>query len=230
MRLAIAAATIALIAAPAAGADAQIEQTVARHVSTIVPADGAGGVAVALRLDGRALFFNYGWADRATKRPITSNTVFNLASLRKVFEATLLAQAVQDGVGLLHRAPPGMARTVARQHHFLPRPLLARRRAPAPQPMRGSLAQLPAPLAAGCVGHGAPTGHQACWPVAIAPGAASGEPDAMTEHGTGQAVVLVTLGVGRRGHGWLPLLGATGHGGAIAGGQYGMAQAGWSAS
>jgi len=97
MRLAIAASTIALIAAPAAGADAQIEQTVARHVSTIVPADGAGGVAVALRLDGRTLFFNYGWADRATKRPITSDTLFNLASLRKVFEATLLAQAVHNG-------------------------------------------------------------------------------------------------------------------------------------
>jgi len=97
MRLAIAASTIALIAAPAAGADAKIEQTVARHVRTIVPADGAGGVAVALRLDGRALFFNYGWADRATKRPITSDTLFNLASLRKVFEATLLAQAVHNG-------------------------------------------------------------------------------------------------------------------------------------
>jgi beta-lactamase class C len=87
---------VVLIAAPAASADAQIEQTVARHISTIVPADGAGGVAVALRLDGRALFFNYGWADRATKRPITSDTLFNLASLRKVFETTLLAQAVHN--------------------------------------------------------------------------------------------------------------------------------------
>jgi beta-lactamase class C len=96
MRLAITAATVVLIAAPAASADAQIEQTVARHISTIVPADGAGGVAVALRLDGRALFFNYGWADRATKRPITSDTLFNLASLRKVFETTLLAQAVHN--------------------------------------------------------------------------------------------------------------------------------------
>jgi beta-lactamase class C len=96
MRLAITAATVVLIAAPAASADAQIEQTVARHISTIVPADGAGGVAVALRLDGRALFFNYGWADRATKRPITGDTLFNLASLRKVFETTLLAQAVHN--------------------------------------------------------------------------------------------------------------------------------------
>jgi beta-lactamase class C len=43
---------------------------------------------VALRIEGRSLFFNYGCADRANKRPITTDTLFNLASLRKVFEAT----------------------------------------------------------------------------------------------------------------------------------------------
>src|SRR6266566_8985397 len=97
MRLVIVASIMAIIAAPAAGADAQIESTVARHVGAIVPADGAGGVAVALRFEGRTRFFNYGWADRADKRLITSDTLFNLASLRKVFEATLLAEAVRNG-------------------------------------------------------------------------------------------------------------------------------------
>ena len=85
MRLVIVASIMAIIAAPAAGADAQIESTVARHVGAIVPPDGAGGVAVALRFEGRTRFFNYGWADRADKRLITSDTLFNLASLRKVF-------------------------------------------------------------------------------------------------------------------------------------------------
>ena len=88
---------MALIAAPGAGADAQIERTIARQVRAIVPADGAGGVAVALRIAGRTLFFNYGWADRSAQRPITTDTLFNLASLRKVFEATVLAQAVRNG-------------------------------------------------------------------------------------------------------------------------------------
>jgi beta-lactamase class C len=97
MRLAIATSILALIAAPAAGAEREIERAVARHVRSIVPADGGGGVAVALRIEGRTLFFNYGWADRATKRPITSDALFNLASLRKVFETTLLAQAVHNG-------------------------------------------------------------------------------------------------------------------------------------
>ena len=73
MRLAIATSILALIAAPAAGAERGIERAVARHVRSIVP------------------------ADRATKRPITSDALFNLASLRKVFEATLLAQGVRNG-------------------------------------------------------------------------------------------------------------------------------------
>ena len=97
MRLVTMASIMALLAAPAAGADGQLERIVTRHVRSIVPADGAGGVAVALRIEGRTLFFNYGWADRADKRPITTDTLFNLASLRKVFETTLLAQAVGNG-------------------------------------------------------------------------------------------------------------------------------------
>ena len=50
-----------------------------------------------MRIDGRTLFFNYGFADLAAKRPITSDSLFNLASLRKLFEVTLLARAVKRG-------------------------------------------------------------------------------------------------------------------------------------
>lgn len=92
-----AALILALLPAPAAGADGQVERIVTRHVQSIVPPDGAGGVAVALRIERRTLFFNYSWADRANRRPITNDTLFDLASLRKVFEATLLAQAVRNG-------------------------------------------------------------------------------------------------------------------------------------
>jgi beta-lactamase class C len=83
MRLVTMASIMALIAAPAApaaGADRQVERIVTRHVRSIVPPDGGGGGAVALRIEGRTLFFNYGWADRANKRPITTDTLFNLAS------------------------------------------------------------------------------------------------------------------------------------------------------
>ena len=78
-----------------AESDAEIEQLVRRHVQPmLIP---AGGMAVALVLDGRTLFFNYGMADVARKTPITSDSLFNLASVGKAFIATLLAQAVERG-------------------------------------------------------------------------------------------------------------------------------------
>lgn len=76
---------------------ADVKRIVARDVAAIVPANGAGGVAVAVRIAGRTLFANYGYADAATRRPITSDLLFNVASVRKVFEATLVAQGVQSG-------------------------------------------------------------------------------------------------------------------------------------
>ena len=101
MRFATVALISALIAAPAAVAqaatDGEVERLVARELKPILPADGAGGAAVAVRIDGRTLFFNYGFADLAAKRPITSDSLFNLASLRKLFEVTLLARAVERG-------------------------------------------------------------------------------------------------------------------------------------
>jgi beta-lactamase class C len=75
--------------------EAEIEQIVRRHVQPmLIP---AGGMAVALSIDGRTLFFNYGMADVARKTPITSDSLFNLASIGKAFIATLLAQAVKQG-------------------------------------------------------------------------------------------------------------------------------------
>jgi beta-lactamase class C len=68
------------------------------RVADIVTADlapetvgKAGGLAVAVYAAGTTQFFNYGFADESTKRPITSDTLFNVASVRKPFEATLVA-------------------------------------------------------------------------------------------------------------------------------------------
>jgi beta-lactamase class C len=77
--------------------DSEVERLVAQEIKPMLPADGAGGVAVAVRIEGRSLFFNYGFADLAEKRPITSDSLFNLASIRKTFEVILLAIAVEQG-------------------------------------------------------------------------------------------------------------------------------------
>ena len=76
---------------------AEVQNLVSREIRELLPEGAVGGVAVAVRIDGRSLFFNYGYADAASKKPVTSDSLFNLASLRKPFEAIVLADAVLRG-------------------------------------------------------------------------------------------------------------------------------------
>jgi beta-lactamase class C len=98
-RLLIAAFLATGIGPPAGHAQTagDFEQTVSRHVQELLPDNDAGGVAVALRANGKTSFFNYGMADAARQRPITSDSIFNLASVGKLFATTLLADAVKRG-------------------------------------------------------------------------------------------------------------------------------------
>src|SRR5262245_45011291 len=93
----IAALVVVSAAVCNAQVDAAVERIVAEHIQAVLPPDQAAGAAVAVRIDGRTQFFNFGWADLAKGRPVTTETLFNLGSLRKVFEATLLAQAAETG-------------------------------------------------------------------------------------------------------------------------------------
>ena len=78
-----------------AEAQESVRRIVRNEILSLLPADGAGGIAVAVRIDDRVLFFDGGFADLAERRPVTPDSLFNVASLRKPFEATLLALAVQ---------------------------------------------------------------------------------------------------------------------------------------
>ena len=99
MRTALIAMAPALVASLsgtcAAMSDAELERLITREIAPMV--DEVGGAAIAVHMDGRTTFFNYGLAEFPNKRPITSDSLFNVASIRKVFEATLLAQAVKLG-------------------------------------------------------------------------------------------------------------------------------------
>jgi beta-lactamase class C len=77
--------------------ESAIAQVVARNIQSMMPKDGVGGAAVAVRMGGRTLFFNYGKADLARDRPVTSDSLFNLGSVAKVFDTALLMQAVLAG-------------------------------------------------------------------------------------------------------------------------------------
>jgi CubicO group peptidase (beta-lactamase class C family) len=94
--LGLVALAAAVPSAPArAEPDAALRDLVTRHVQPLLLPPG--GMAVALYIDGRTVFFNYGMADSARKQPVTSDSLFNLASVGKVFTSTLLAQAVKQG-------------------------------------------------------------------------------------------------------------------------------------
>jgi beta-lactamase class C len=77
--------------------DTEVDRIISHGIAPMIAPNGAGGVAVAAQIGGRNLFFNYGFADLAEKRPITSDSLFNVGSVRKIFEATLVAQAVLRG-------------------------------------------------------------------------------------------------------------------------------------
>jgi len=76
--------------------DRQVEDAVTDEIDGVLPENGPGGAAVAVRVDGRTLFYNFGTIDRSGG-PITSDSLFNLASLGKTFDVTLLATAVRQG-------------------------------------------------------------------------------------------------------------------------------------
>ena len=77
--------------------DSEAERIVSRDIQPMLAADGSGGVAAAIRIGGKTLFLNQGFADRNSERSITSDTLFNVASICKLFEATLVAQGVLRG-------------------------------------------------------------------------------------------------------------------------------------
>jgi beta-lactamase class C len=90
--------TLCFTPAPRAAADSDMDTKVQNLVAAhLAPAVTSGGLAVAVYTNGHVQFFNYGHADLAGKWPITEDTLFNLASLRKVFEATLVALGALRG-------------------------------------------------------------------------------------------------------------------------------------
>src|SRR6266516_519354 len=86
-----------LMAAGTAGAQqVNVEQIVAQKLQPILLGNGkGGGVAVAVRMNGKTQFFNYGFANDARNERVTADSIFNLGSVGKLFATTTLAEAVK---------------------------------------------------------------------------------------------------------------------------------------
>lgn len=76
-----------------ASADRAVNEQIKRIVSNELASKvkNYGGLAVAVHAAGNTQILTYGFADQAAQRPIKSDTLFNLASVRKLFEATLVS-------------------------------------------------------------------------------------------------------------------------------------------
>ncbi|HKS20603.1 MAG TPA: serine hydrolase [Bradyrhizobium sp.] len=76
--------------------DTLIEAIVAGNLAPATT-DHPGGLAAAVYVAGKVRFFSYGFADQAARRTITPDSLFNIASVRKLFEATLVALGTLRG-------------------------------------------------------------------------------------------------------------------------------------
>lgn len=95
----VAAALYAGILAPSVAATdtARLQAIVDQAIRPVVAEYDLPGVAVAVTIDGKASFFNYGLASREQHTPVTENTLFELGSISKTFTATLASYAVATG-------------------------------------------------------------------------------------------------------------------------------------
>jgi beta-lactamase class C len=73
------------------------EQIVRKGIDEFMKEFHIPGVAVALYYDGKSYLFNFGLAKTNPNRPVTSNTIFEVASITKVFTTTALAVKVLQG-------------------------------------------------------------------------------------------------------------------------------------
>ena len=63
IRLVLAAGALTMMGTGEGAYGQIVQRTVAQEIEARLPHDGIGGAAVAVRIDGRTLFFNYGSAD-----------------------------------------------------------------------------------------------------------------------------------------------------------------------
>jgi beta-lactamase class C len=96
-RLKIFAACVAIFGAShcvaAAQTDQPIETIVNDAVRPVIQAQGIPGMAVAVTLNGKQHYFNYGVASKETGQPVANDTLFEIGSVSKTFTATLAAYA-----------------------------------------------------------------------------------------------------------------------------------------
>jgi beta-lactamase class C len=74
-----------------------IETTTAQAVRSLMEREGIPGMAVGIVFNGQSYVFSFDLASRATGKPITGSTLFEIGSVSKTFTATLTSYAQVSG-------------------------------------------------------------------------------------------------------------------------------------
>jgi beta-lactamase class C len=81
----------------AADRPVNVSEIVAATVTPMMRQYGIPGMAVGVTFNGRDYVFDYGVASKATSRPVTADTLFEIGSISKTFNATLAMVAQANG-------------------------------------------------------------------------------------------------------------------------------------
>ncbi|MHA3739173.1 class C beta-lactamase [Pseudomonas sp. Eth.TT006] len=77
--------------------DAQLQTVVNNAVTPVMQQQQIPGLAVAITINGKAHYFNYGVAAKNTGQAVSENTLFEVGSVSKTFAATLAGYAQATG-------------------------------------------------------------------------------------------------------------------------------------
>ena len=78
-------------------AQPEIQSTVDAAIRPLMKKYAIPGMAVAVTIDGKNYFYNYGVASKASGQPVTNATLFEIGSLSKTLTATLASYAQVNG-------------------------------------------------------------------------------------------------------------------------------------
>jgi beta-lactamase class C len=88
----------AIASSPTPAHQDKLKNIVDRAVQPVMLNYSIAGMAVGITVSGKQYIYNYGVASRATRKPVTNDTLFELGSISKTFTATLASYAQRTGV------------------------------------------------------------------------------------------------------------------------------------